>query len=309
MATETIVPSVVPPIAPAASVRISVRGRVGRGVVNWLPAVPLFLVAGIFLVLPTLQIFFQSVHSAELGWTLEFWKDTFTSKGGQRSFKTSLQLAATCATIALVVGSPLSWLVSRMVSGSRSVWLSLMNVAANFGGVGLAFAYMAVFGTFGMLTLGLGSLGLHFSPPQIGTVTSLVLAYSYSNVPLFVLLTLPAMSILRREWMEAAEVASASRWQFWRYVGAPILAPFLLAGWLLIFTWSVGIYGLAYAMGAGAATAGQLRLITLYIGLSLNTGAGREERAAVMAAVLLLLAAVSLTVYRLIMKWALRWFS
>jgi len=77
----------------------------------------------------------------------------------------------------------------------------------------------------------------------------------------------------------------------------------------LIFTWSVGIYGLAYAMGANASQIGQLNLITLYIGQFLNTGRGKEERAAVMAATLLILAAVSLGLYRLIMKRALKWFS
>ena len=57
-------------------------------------------------------------------------------------------------------------------------------------------------------------------PPEIGSFTSLVMAYEYTNIPLFVLLTLPAMGILRQEWLEAAEVCAASRWQFWRYVGS-----------------------------------------------------------------------------------------
>jgi putative spermidine/putrescine transport system permease protein len=195
-----------------------------------------------------------------------------------------------------------------MVTLRRSLWLALLNVAANFGGIGLAFGYIAALGTFGMVTLAMKNVGLPFQAPEMGTLTSLVLAYSYTNVPLFVLLTLPAMAILRTEWLEAAEVSAATRWQFWRYVGLPILTPFLAAGWLLIFTWSIGIYGLAYAMGFTAAQTGRLRLITLQIGITLNTGAGREERAAVLAVVLLLLAAVSLLAYRLILRWALRWF-
>lgn len=287
--------------------------RAGRwvrgGLAAWLPALPLLIVAGAFLLLPTIQIVYQSVHNSEVGWTFQFWKDTFNSAGGQKSIKTSLRLGVTCATLTLIVGGPLAWLISRMLTLKRSFWLALMNVSANFGGIGLAFSYVAALGTYGMVTLAFNDIGIGFHPPQIGTLTSLILAYEYTNVPLFVLLTLPAMSILRTDWMEAAEVAAASRFQFWRYIGVPILAPFLLAGWLLIFTWSIGIYGLAYALGANASAAGQLRLITLYIGLFLNTSAGREERAAVMAALLLGMAAISLILYRLILRWALRWFK
>jgi ABC-type sugar transport system permease subunit len=72
---------------------------------------------------------------------------------------------------------------------------------------------------------GLTDIGIPFVPPGFGSFASLVMAYEYANVPLYVLLTLPAMSILRHEWREAAEVASANNWQFWRHVGAPILAP------------------------------------------------------------------------------------
>jgi putative spermidine/putrescine transport system permease protein len=196
-----------------------------------------------------------------------------------------------------------------MFTSQRSVWLAMLNVGANFGGIGLAFGYMAALGTFGMVTLGIQKLFAGFTPPPVGSFTSLVMAYSYTNVPLFVLLTLPAMSILRTDWMEAAETCSASRLQFWRYIGLPVLAPFLASGAILIFTWSIGLYGLAYALGRTASTTGELRLITLQIGLTLNTGAGKEERAYVLAVVLLVLATASLLVYRFMLKRALRWFS
>ncbi len=91
-------------------------------------------------------------------------------------------------------------------------------------------------------------------------------------------------------------------------VGIPVLAPFLAAGWLLIFTWSIGIYGLAYAL-AGNAASSQLRLMTLQIGIALNSAANSQERAAVMATLLLLISAVSLLAYRLTMRKALRWVS
>jgi putative spermidine/putrescine transport system permease protein len=285
-----------------------VAAALGNGLAAWLPAVPLLALALVFLVAPTVELVVRSFFSPATGWTLEFWRDTLESGGSRRAIVTSLRLGVVSATIALAVGGPLAWFVSRMVASHRSAWLSLLNVAANFGGIGLAFGYMAALGTYGMVTLALQGLGLRLAPPEIGSFASLVLAYAYTNVPLCVLLTLPAMAILRPEMLEAAETCAAGRWAFWRFVGLPILAPFLAAGWLLIFTWSIGIYGLAYALGSTASTTGELRLITLQIGLTLNTGAGREERAYVLAVVLLLLATLSLLLYRRMLKRALRWF-
>jgi putative spermidine/putrescine transport system permease protein len=286
----------------------SILSATKNGLAAWLPVLPLILLAGAFLIAPTIGLVINSVHNDEVGWTLQFWRDTLESNGGKQVIRTSIEVGLICASLSLLIGGPLAWLISRMFTARRSVWLALLNVSANFGGIGLAFGYIAALGTYGMVTLFMQDIGIPFDAPQMGTVASLILAYEYTNVPLFVLLTLPAMGILRSEWLEAAEVAHATRTQFWRYIGMPVLTPFLAAGWLLIFTWSIGIYGLAYAMAGTASQTGRLRLITIQIGLHLNTGVGREERSYVLAVVLLLLAMISLLAFRLSMRWALRWF-
>ena len=194
-----------------------------------------------------------------------------------------------------------------MFPARRATWLALLNVAANFGGIGLAFAFTATLGTVGMLTLALAAVGAGITPPAPSSFAGLVLGYEYSNIPLFVLLTIPAMGVLRHEWWEAAQASSATRLQFWRYVGLPVLSPFLAAGWLLIFTWSIGIYGLAFGL-AGRTGNLTTRLITLQIGFALDSSAVPEERAAVLAVTLMLLATVSLLAYRRLLRWALRWF-
>ncbi len=307
MASEGIALAPAEAAVPARPSR-SVLDVVGGGLAAWLPALPLLLLAAVMLVVPTVVLIFGSFGIPRTA-TLDYWIDTLDSNAGRGAILTSVRLGLVSAAIALLVGGPLAWFVSRMVTARRSVWLAMLNVAANFGGIGLAFAYMAALGTYGMVTLAVQDVGIPWDPPEIGSFTSLVMAYSYTNIPLFVLLTLPAMAILRQEWLEAAEVCAASRQQFWRYVGMPVLSPFLAAGFLLIFTWSIGLYGIAYALGGTAASTGKLRLITIQIGLNLNTGVGKEERSYVLAVVLLLLATGALLLYRVTMKRALRWFA
>jgi putative spermidine/putrescine transport system permease protein len=275
----------------------------------WLPAIPLLTLALALLVAPALLLVIQSIWQEDGGgFTLDNWARTLASRNNQLAIITSLQLAVLSATLSTLIGTPAAWLISRMLASQRASWLALLNVAANFGGIGLAFAYLATLGTAGMVTLSLQALGLHYDPPSPASFTGLAFGYQYTNIPLFILLTIPAMGVLRDEWWEAAQTAAASRLQFWRHIGLPVLAPFVAAGWLLIFTWSIGIYAIAFGL-AGTGGAADVRLITLQIGLTLQASAFGQERAAVLAVVLMMMAVVSLLAYRGLLKRALRWFS
>jgi putative spermidine/putrescine transport system permease protein len=274
----------------------------------WLPAIPLLLLVSSCLIAPVILLVLQSFASTSgAGLSLDLWFKVLGQPVNQDAIFTSVSLAAACATLTLVVGAPLAWMISRMLRGSRAFWLGLLNVAANFGGIGLAFAYMATIGSVGMLTLMVQGLGIPFDAPRQGSMFALVLAYEYTNIPLFVLLTIPAMAILRDDWWEAAQTAAATRLLYWRRVGMPILAPFLLAGWLLIFTWTLGIYGIAYGL-AGQSGATAVHLITLQIGSALQSDAiFGTGRAAILAVVLMLFATTSLVLYRAVLRRAMRW--
>jgi putative spermidine/putrescine transport system permease protein len=281
--------------------------RVSRAFGLWAPAIPLLALIAVALVAPAIGLIVGSFTGPD-GFTLENWTRVLTRRGDQAAIVTSLELAAIVATLAALVGVPVAWLISRMAHLSRATWLSLLTVGGNFGGIGLGFAYLTVLGTVGMVTLALQGVGIDWVPPRGSSFQGLVIGYLYTNVPLFVLLTIPAMGALRDDWWEAAQVASATRWQFWRRVGIPVLTPFIAAGWLLIFTWSIGIYGLAYAL-AGAGAAMTTQLITLRIGDILTTDVTETWRANVLAVILMLFASVSLLAYRAILRRALRWFA
>lgn len=273
---------------------------------QWWPALPLLAVIGTLLLAPALLLVWQSVVTTE-GVGLGNWIRVFGDGQNRGAVVTTLELAVASATVSTIVGAPVAWVVRRMLPVPRSMWLALLNVAGNFGGIGLAFAFFATLGTQGMVTLALQGLGTGFEPPRSSSFTGLLLAYLYTNVPLFILLTIPAMGSLRDDWFEAAEVASATRWQFWRRVGIPVLAPFLLGGWLLIFTWSIGIYSIAFGL-AGNVGASPISLITLQIGEILQSDVFGRGRAAVLAVVLMAFATIALLAYRAILRRALRWF-
>ena len=94
----------------------------------------------------------------------------------------------------------------------------------------LAFAFLATFGFNGLVTLFLHDrLGVDTFAwgGWIYELPGLVVVYTYFQIPLMVIVFLPALDGLRPQWREACESLGGSAWTYWRYVGFPILWPVL----------------------------------------------------------------------------------
>lgn len=204
----------------------------------------------------------------------------------------SVQLSALTA----LIGSVLGVLIAQAVVTSRSralrdAVLTASGVLANFGGVPLAFAFIATVGISGVVTqlADLSALGWN-----LYSFTGLAVVYLYFLIPLMVLVILPALDGLRPQWREAAQNAGAGARQYWRHVGIPVLAPALLGGFVLLF-------GSAFAAHATAAAlvGGSVPLVTLKIAdaLSGNVLVGQENVALALGLDMILIAGLVMAVY------------
>ncbi|MFI6179279.1 ABC transporter permease [Nonomuraea sp. NPDC051191] len=297
--TSHITESVAAP--PAARRRVP-----GKLFTAWGPALPLLLFTLATLVLPALRLLHDTFALPDGSYGFDHIVKVAGNPVDRQAIGGSLALGLTQATLATALGAPAAWLITRMRLGGRAFWLSLMNVASNFAGIGLAFGFVALIGSTGMLTLVLkGLFGIEDNPfPSLGSFNGMNVVYLYFNIPMFVLLTLPALSVLKDDWQEAAAVCHATRWQFWRYVGLPVLSPFVIAGWLLVFTWTIGVYAVAYAIGSSPSAT---KLITLQIGTTLESSVFGLGRAAVLSVLLMILAIGATLLYRLSLRRAARW--
>src|SRR5581483_4602531 len=150
--------------APARSMARALRDALAA----WLPA--------LLLVIPAMLLIVQS-FSTEAGLSLANWGKVLSNRNDQRAIVTSLELAALSATLAMLIGTPAAWFISHMFPARRAIWLALLNVAANFGGIGLGFAYLATLGNVGMVTLMLKAIGIPFDPPSPASFTGLAIGY------------------------------------------------------------------------------------------------------------------------------------
>ena len=98
---------------------------------------------------------------------------------------------------------------------------------AQFGGVTLAFAFIATLGFYGVLTAGAATrVGIDiFGSGWLFGLPGLILVYTYFQIPLMVIVFLPALEGLRPQWREAAVNLGATTWQYWRQVGVPAAPP------------------------------------------------------------------------------------
>lgn len=167
-------------------------------------------------------------------------------------FVRTIVLALVTSLIGAVVGGLVAYAVSTAREGSlvRRTVTSAAGVLAQFGGVMLAFAFIATLGFQGLVTVWLRDRGIDIFAGGVWLfdLSGLVLVYSYFQIPLMVLVFLPAVEALRPQWREAAEGLGGTTWQFWRYVGGPVLAPSFLGCTLLLFANAFSSYATAASL-------------------------------------------------------------
>jgi putative spermidine/putrescine transport system permease protein len=223
---------------------------------NWLGLVPFLLFCLLFEILPAIIIIQGSFTNNDTGArTLDNYKHMFSQASNLHAFQTSISLSLVTALLGGLIGGFAAYGVYTLRTGSlRNLLVGFSSIAANFAGVPLAFAYVATLGVTGYITVLIHTL-FHVNIYDLGfslyTFWGLVIVYTYFQLPLMILLTLPALSALRPEWREAATNLGASNFTFWRRVGLPILLPSLIAATLLLFANSFGAFATAYALAQG----------------------------------------------------------
>ena len=116
----------------------------------------------------------------------------------------------------------------------RRVVTSACGVLSQFGGIPLAFAFIASFGTLGVVTVWLNDIGFHLYEHGFTLFNARGVESRLHVLPDPVDDDPRDRSGCRRaagaNGARLRRVLGADHWQFWRHVGVPILMPALLSG-------------------------------------------------------------------------------
>ena len=274
---------------------------------------PFFLYIAVFLLLPIVVVAVEAFRATDPDTFQTSWSTASiaaVTKGPyRRAYLGSLELSAITAVIGAILGLALAVAILGAKRGRllRRLVLTASGVLANFGGVPLAFAFLATIGNAGVLTVWLtDTLGIGLGGFSLFSMAGLALVYLYFLIPLMVLVITPALEALRPQWREASDNLGATGWQYWRHVGGPVLAPPVLGATMLLFASAFAAYATAYALVGSS-----IPLVTLQISdaLSSNVVVGAESLGKALALGMVLLIGVVMAFYAWVQRRSQRWLS
>ncbi len=278
-----------------------------KGSLAWLGLLPFFAFAFLFMLLPASSIVIGSFQTEAGAFTLENFVHLFRPNILD-SYLITIKVSATTA----VLGGALGFLIAYAISLGglpkplRSFMATFSGVASNFAGVPLAFAFIATLGRVGLITVLLRSLfgiELYDSGFNLYSFWGLTLTYTYFQIPLMILIILPALDGIKKEWREASESLGASSIQYWIKVGIPVLLPSLLAAFILLFGNAFGAYATAYAL-----TGGLINLVPILIGAQVKGNVLHDPNLGyALAFGMVIVMTISILAYSWLQKISSRW--
>jgi len=272
-----------------------------------LPLLPFFIFTGFFLLWPVIAVTIKSFKGNKNEWTLENFRPIVHGGPYLHSFIVSIKLALITASIGSVVGAFFAFVIVKYVDGRpRNVIDSISAVFANSGGVPLAFMFIAAFGSNGLATKFIRSLGfdIYAGNFTIFSFTGVVAVYTFFQAPLMILVFQPAIAGIRKEWREASTNLGANALTYWRKVGIPILAPSFIGAFFLLFAGGFSAYATTRAL-----TSGTVSIVPIVIGALVdgNTQATQSNLGAALAVGMIVVAVFVMSGYIWAQRRAGKW--
>ncbi|WP_405083427.1 ABC transporter permease [Protaetiibacter intestinalis] len=295
------------PVTPDGAERTAPPRRGASHLLAWLGLAPFLAYVLLFLALPTVLALASGLFDSDGAFTLDN-----VAALGDPVILTTFWSSTWLSLLTAVVGAVLGALVCYAMLGlsetgpMRTAVDAAAGVFAQFGGVMLAFAFIATIGLQGVVTQLLTGAGIDIfaDGPWIYELPGLILPYVFFQIPLMVITFMPALSALKPQWAEANLTLGGMRASFWTRVGIPVLAPSFLACTLLLFANAFSSYATAAAL---ASQGSQIVPLQIRTALTSETVLGRENLAGALALGMIVVVGVVMWLYSLVQRRAARW--
>jgi putative spermidine/putrescine transport system permease protein len=265
-----------------------------------------YIILGLFI--PLIAVLIGAFQNSSTGaWT--FSNIDIAAHGAYlKGFENSLELSLIASIVPGIFGLLIAYAIFTAKRGKvlRQTVITASGVFANFGGVPLAFLFIASLASTALITGWLNDIGLNIYSAgfTLFDLAGVAVVYMYFQIPLMVLIILPALEGLRPAWREAAENLGARSWSYWRYVGGPVLMPSFLSCLMLLFGSALSAYATAAAL-----TGGTIALVPIQIGnlLNGNVVAGQGNVGKALSLGLVLIIGVLMVLYVMLQRRAAKW--
>jgi putative spermidine/putrescine transport system permease protein len=276
--------------------------------VRYLGLTPFALYVLIFLAIPTVLAVGTGFFTEDGAFTLDNLAGLFTPTV-LTTFASSFWVSAVTALAGAIIGALVCYamLGTRAEGGLRTIVDSASSVLAQFGGVMLAFAFIAAIGNQGLVTVWLqDALGIDIFANGVWLyqVPGLLPVYLYFQVPLMIITFMPALAGLKSTWAEATATLGGTRWSYWTRIAIPVLAPSFLGSLLLLFANAFSSYATAAAL---ISQGSQIVPLQIRSALVSETVLGRENMAGALALGMVVVMVVVMWGYSVLQTRTSRW--
>ncbi len=229
------------------------RGGEAVGLAAWLAATPLLA----FVALPLLALLLLQPPAELLR--------QMASPLALRALGLTLRTTVTATLLAVALGTPVAWLLSRGPFRGRDLVDTLVDLPITIPPVVAGVALLAAFGRRGLLGQQLDLLGLHVP----FTTLAVVLAQLFIASPFFVKAARAGFEAVDPRLEAAARTLGAGPWRVFWTVTVPLARPALLSGVALAWARALSEFG-ATMMFAGNFP-GRTQTLTLAVMTALET--------------------------------------
>jgi len=225
------------------------------------------------------------------------------------TFWSSFWVSAVTAVVGAIIGALVCYALLGLKPDGviRTVVNSASSVFAQFGGVMLAFAFIAAIGSQGLITVFLSDrlgINIYENGVWLYQVPGLLLPYLYFQVPLMIITFMPALEGLKVQWAEANATLGGTRFTYWTRIAAPVLAPSFFGTLLLLFANAFSSYATAAAL---ISQGSQIVPLQIRSALRSETVLGRENMAGALALGMIVVMVVVMWGYSVLQTRASRW--
>lgn len=218
---------------------------------------PFQLAMGIFALIAVAVLIYPAanmiVMSFQLGggggFTLSNYKEIFTQSMYTTAIRNSLLISLFSSIVAIIFTTITTYAIVSRSKKLKETFMIIANITSNFAGIPLAFAYIILLGSSGVLLIFARRMGIDWlSGYNLYSVWGLGIVYLYFQLPMGIILLMPIYDALDTRWRESAELLGANSFQYWKRIGLPVLMPSIVGVFAMMFANAMGAYASADAL-------------------------------------------------------------
>lgn len=219
----------------------------------------------------------------------QYW-DVITNPQVVAAYKVTLLAAGVASVFNAIFGMLMAWILTRYEFPGKTLLDGLMDLPFALPTAVAGLTLAGLFSTTGWYGQWLAMIDIKVAFTWLG----IAVAMAFTSIPFVVRTVQPVLEELGPEYEEAAQTLGASRWQSFRKVVFPEVAPALLAGTALSFTRSLGEFGAVIFIAGNIAWKTEVTSLMIFIRLQeFDYPAASAIASVILAASLLLLFSIN----------------